>query len=1027
MSKKFNRRIVAMVMATSLAATAVPAQVIQKSNQVDENIKGLEISEVTTGSMIQIEQTTGSAIQIVPVEEIEGNQVKNFSFEETTSSPSGSWASKEGAMEWTAAAWGNDSAKLPKIEVDTQEKISGNNSIRLESNDGKARGWIKQSIEVKPDTTYILEGYMKAENVNGRRFGVQVLEYVGNSTQAVDTNTDRTLKLRIEKDTQDWTKQKTEFKTSEQTTRIELIAYLGTHDVVVAGGTAWIDDLALTEKPAVAVEGVTLPEKVRVAEGDTVTLKPVFTPADATNQKVRWEIADEQVATVSASGMVKGVSEGITTIKVITEDGNHEATCEITVEKGGAVNLLENGSFEESMQVSNTTEKRIWKDGKAPKGWNSLWVPTEGTGLQFDLDQVEVSHGTQSVHINAPKQSRVCFMSTMAIDPNQAYRLSMNIKTQDVVGTGTYFRVQYLDKDNKKTQDALPSISGIKGTKDWDNYELVLKDIPANTTTLKIEVFFENATGQAWIDDARLVETYDFSLSQSNAKLLAGETLQLQAIFGADVPNKNVEWISSNEAVATVDANGLVTTLVPGAATITATTIDGNRATCSISVEDPALIPVYKELRQNWSDRMTINDIADKNNPDYVANMAALATDAQELWDTMNKYDSESEEIDTRQELWSKYTSNKVSADMTSTMANLRTMARAYASEGCSLYQNETLGKDILAALDWFYENRYNKEVKMYNNWWDWDIGVPQKLNDVLVLMYDQLSPEQLENQLGAINRFVPTPVSVPGGPNPLTGANLLDTAMVSAVSGMLEESNRRISEARDAVSDVLPYVTKGDGFYEDGSFVQHTDFPYAGGYGGVLMSGISNLLFITDGTPWEVTDPLIENVYDWIINAFEPVYYKGAIMDMVSGRGISRYNSSDHNKGKGLLPKMLALAETAPAPKQTQIKAFVKENVMADSVCETGYFDKMNINDVLAFKELLADDSVPVRGDLTLHKVYGAMDRTVHHRPGYTLGISMHSTRIAAYEVGNGENKKAWHTADGMLYLYNDDLHQYG
>lgn len=1026
MSKKLNRKVVAMVMATSLAATTVPAQVIQKSNQVDSNIKGLEQPEVTTGSAIEIEQTTGSTIQIIPVEEVAGNKIKNFSFEETTNSPVGQWESSEGALDWKASPWGGNYS-MPKVSIDSEEKISGNYSVKLQAGDGNARGWVEQSIEVKPNTTYILEGYMKAENVSGTRFGIQVLEYVGNATKPIETNIDQTLKMRINKDTQDWTYYKVEFKTSEQTTRIDLRGYLGTHSTVVAGATAWVDDLVLTEKPVVAVEGVMLPEKVRVAEGDTVTLKPTFTPADATNQKVTWEIEDETVATVSASGMVKGISAGTTTVKVITEDGHHEATCEITVEKGGAVNLLENGSFEESIQVSNTTEKRIWKDGKAPKGWNNLWVPTEGSGLQLSLDQTEVSHGAQSVHINAPKQSRVCYMTLMNIDPSQAYRLSMNIKTQDVVGTGVYFRVQYLDKDNKKTQDALPSISGIKGTKDWDNYELVLKDIPEDTVTLKIEVFFENATGQAWIDDARLVETYDFSLSQSTAKLLAGETLQLEAVFGADVPNKNVEWISSNEAVAMVDTNGLVTTLVPGAATITATTIDGNKATCSISVEDPTLISIYKELRQNWSDRMTINDLADKSNPDYVENMASLAVDVQELWDTMNKYDSQSGLPDTRQELWSKYTSDKVSADLTSIMANLRTMARAYASEGCSLYQNEELAKDILAALDWFYENRYNEEVKMYNNWWDWDIGVPQKLNDVLVLMYDQLSSEQLDQHLRAINRFVPTPVSVPGGPNPLTGANLLDTAMVSAVSGMLEESNRRISEARDAVSEVLPYVTKGDGFYEDGSFIQHTDFPYAGGYGGVLMSGIANLLFITEGTPWEVTDPLIENVYDWIINAFEPVYYKGAIMDMVSGRGISRYNSSHHNKGKGLLPKMLALAETAPEPKKMQIKSFVKENVMADSVCEEGYFDRMNINDVLAIKELLADDSIPARGDLALHKVYGSMDRTVHHRPGFSLGISMHSTRIAAYEVGNGENKKAWHTADGMLYLYNDDVYQYG
>lgn len=1025
MSKKFRKQSIALLMVASLSVTLIPVKAIEHpNNETAGDIMRQESIEVTTGGMIQVD--LDKITETLPVEETQGNLVNNFSFEEVTNIKEGEWEGDLYAANWKASPWGSKYL-MPYISLDTSQKVSGNHSVRFESINGSARGWIEQRIEVKPSTTYILEGYMKSQDVNGARFGVQVLEYVGASTTAITTGIGETLKLRIGEDTSDWQKYRAEFKTSDQTTRISLRGYLGTHDIVNRGGTAWIDDIVLTEKTAVAVEGITLPEKARIAVGDTITLQPVFAPVDATNRKLVWQSQDDSIATVSASGMVKGVREGMVTIKAISEDGGYEAECLVTVEANSVVNLIDNGSFEEIIKVINADEKKYWKDELAPAKWNGLWIPTAGDGLMLELDSTTFSHGTQSVHIYAPKQSRVSFNRTVPINAAKSYRLSMNIKTEDVVGTGAYFRVQYLDENNKKTQDAVPGISGVKGSKDWDNYELVLKDIPSNTVKMKIEVFFENATGHGWIDDARLVETYDFYLNQKVAKLLAGETLQLEPVFGADVANKKVEWISSDENVAVVDENGYVTARVPGVATITATTIDGNKATCSISVEDPELIPIYEGLRQKWADRITINNILDKNNPDYIANMESLEAEAKVIWETMNKYDASLGEIDRREELWDKFNTKAESKDLTSTISNIRTLARAYASEGCGLYKNEALAQDILGALDWFYAKRYNEDVKMYKNWWDWDIGIPQKLNDALVLMYDSVSKEQLEDHLRALNRFVPTPVSVPGGPNPLTGANLLDTAMVSAVSGMLEGSNRRMVEAKEAVSDVLPYVTKGDGFYEDGSFIQHTDIPYAGGYGGVLMGGISNLLFITDESPWEVTDPLIENVYDWIINAFEPLYYKGAIMDMVNGRGMSRYASSDHNKGKGLLPKMLALAETAPEPKKTQIKAFIKENVLADTLCEAGYFDKMNINDVLAFKELLDDVSIPARGDLILHKVYGAMDRVVHHRPGFSLGISMHSSRISAYEVGNGENKKAWHTADGMLYLYNNDLQQYG
>ena len=64
------------------------------------------------------------------------------------------------------------------------------------------------------------------------------------------------------------------------------------------------------------------------------------------------------------------------------------------------------------------------------------------------------------------------------------------------------------------------------------------------------------------------------------------ETAQLIATVNPGyVANKNVVWTSSNTAVATVDANGLVTAKSAGTAIITVTTADGGKtATCTINV-----------------------------------------------------------------------------------------------------------------------------------------------------------------------------------------------------------------------------------------------------------------------------------------------------------------------------------------------------------------------------------------------------------------------------------------------------------
>lgn len=77
-------------------------------------------------------------------------------------------------------------------------------------------------------------------------------------------------------------------------------------------------------------------------------------------------------------------------------------------------------------------------------------------------------------------------------------------------------------------------------------------------------------------------------------KLAVGETGSLQVtITPEDATDKTVTWSSSNEQVATVDANGTVTAMLPGTAKVTALTNDGTnrKATCSVTVVHAIAVP----------------------------------------------------------------------------------------------------------------------------------------------------------------------------------------------------------------------------------------------------------------------------------------------------------------------------------------------------------------------------------------------------------------------------------------------------
>ena len=87
------------------------------------------------------------------------------------------------------------------------------------------------------------------------------------------------------------------------------------------------------------------------------------------------------------------------------------------------------------------------------------------------------------------------------------------------------------------------------------------------------------------------------TLDNATGTLSVGETATLTAtVAPTDATNKTVAWSSSNPAVATVAANGTVTAVAPGTATITVTTADGGfTATCDVTVSkvDPTVtVPI---------------------------------------------------------------------------------------------------------------------------------------------------------------------------------------------------------------------------------------------------------------------------------------------------------------------------------------------------------------------------------------------------------------------------------------------------
>ncbi|MCD6051575.1 MAG: hypothetical protein K0Q55_2984, partial [Verrucomicrobia bacterium] len=427
----------------------------------------------------------------------------------------------------------------------------------------------------------------------------------------------------------------------------------------------------------------------------------------------------------------------------------------------------------------------------------------------------------------------------------------------------------------------------------------------------------------------------------------------------------------------------------------------------------------YDTVRQKWFDTI-VGAGYDPVDPVIAPKLTSIASSANSNWSSMDK-------SPTRTYLWSDLASTTVSSHITSNYGRLRAMALGYATPGSSLQGNATLLADLLSGLDWMHANRYNSTKAIYDNWWDFEIGTPMHLTDIAVLLYGQLSPTQLSNYMGAVEKFTPSATTqAPGGTTgTFTGANRMWKIRVVAVRGAVVKDTAKLAAARDAFSNLFLYVTSGDGFYTDGSFLQHGTHPYTAGYGASLIATIAPVMNLLAGSTWEVTDPLKDNLYRWVFDSFEPIIYRGAAWDLVRGREAGRSGASPQGTGHSLIDSIMQVAQFAPPADAARMKSMIKEWALSDTVRD--FVSNRPLPTVKMAQSLMNDAGIIRRGELIKHFTFPEMDRVVHLGAGYGFGLSMSSTRIANFESINGENLKGWYTGDGMTILYNSDLLQYG
>ncbi|NVJ37384.1 silent information regulator protein Sir2, partial [Enterococcus gallinarum] len=210
-----------------------------------------------------------------------------------------------------------------------------------------------------------------------------------------------------------------------------------------------------------------------------------------------------------------------------------------------------------------------------------------------------------------------------------------------------------------------------------------------------------------------------------------------------------------------------------------------------------------------------------------------------------------------------------------------------------------------------------------------------------------------------------------------------------------------------------------------------HSHFPYNGSYGNELLKGFGRVQTILQGTHWEIKYDNINNLFQVTDKGYLQLMVNGKMPSMVSGRSISRAPgtnpfTSEFESGKETIANLTLVAKFSPEILRKKIDSSIKAWLEHSSYFYDFFENPRDFEALIDLKKIMNEPSITSKEERNLVNVYGSMDRVFQKNESYSLGISMYSSRIGNYEFGNTENKKGWHTADGMVYLYNGDLAQF-
>ena len=320
--------------------------------------------------------------------------------------------------------------------------------------------------------------------------------------------------------------------------------------------------------------------------GKTMKLEATITPEDATNKTIIWTSSNTDVATISSEGIVTAKGAGTTIITATTNNGK-TAKCTITVEQPVTAIALSDATT--SLWVGKT------------KTLTATVTPTTSSNTAVNWSSSDNNVATvSSKGVITAKSKGTCTITCTAADgygAKSTCEVTVKQQVTEIALSETTASL-WVGETNTIKATATPTTANNTNVSWSSSNKNVATVSSKGVITAKGEgtctITCTAADGYGTKSTCEVTvkqQVTEIVLSETTASLWVGDTKTITATaLPTTANNTSVEWTSSDDKVASVSSEGVITANGEGACIITCTAADGYGAVsvCEVTVMQQA-------------------------------------------------------------------------------------------------------------------------------------------------------------------------------------------------------------------------------------------------------------------------------------------------------------------------------------------------------------------------------------------------------------------------------------------------------